>query len=140
MTFRLLFLLPALLLVLGACQSTTPQSTPSAPAALPAPILPPTAPPPAAAAEPAKAASSGPAVSPEAARNIANNCFTCHGPDGKSPGTIPTLSRFNAERIASKLKGFRSGAEPSTVMGRHTKAYSDAEIEAVADYIAARNK
>jgi len=70
------------------------------------------------------------------ARNIANNCFTCHGPGGRSPGAIPSLDRLSAATIASRLKGFKNGTEPSTVMGRHAKAYSDAEIEAVARYIA----
>lgn len=79
-------------------------------------------------------------VTPEAARNMANNCFTCHGPKGKSPGSIPSLNRLSAAGIADKLRNFRSGALPSTVMGRHVKAYSDNEIDAVAAYIAALNK
>ena len=79
-------------------------------------------------------------ISYAAAQSIANNCFTCHGPDGRSPGTIPSLSRLSAERIASSLRGFKSGTEASTVMGRHAKAYTDAEIDAVANYIAGLQK
>lgn len=85
-----------------------------------------------------KAAYAG--ISYAAAQSIANNCFTCHGPDGRSPGTIPSLSRLSAERIASNLRGFKNGTEPSTVMGRHAKAYTDAEIDAVANYIASLQK
>lgn len=70
-------------------------------------------------------------------QNIANNCFTCHGPGGHSPGAIPSLDRLSAQTIASRLKGFKNQTEPSTVMGRHAKAYTDAEIDAVANYIAA---
>jgi sulfide dehydrogenase cytochrome subunit len=33
------------------------------------------------------------------------------------------------------LMGFKSGALPSTVMTRHAKGYSDAELEAIANYI-----
>src|SRR5437868_1858467 len=28
-------------------------------------------------------------ITPETARNLANNCFTCHGPNGRSPGSVP---------------------------------------------------
>jgi cytochrome c553 len=74
------------------------------------------------------------------AQSIAYNCFTCHGPGGRSPGTIPSLSRLSAEKIESSLKAFKNGTEPSTVMGRHAKAYTDAEIAAVANYIASLQK
>lgn len=124
--------LAAILLV--ACQNTS--STPAVESSTrTAPRL--TAPPPSPA--PTAAERSKP-VTPEAARNIANNCFTCHGPDGRSPGTIPNLSRLSAEQIAGKLKDFKAGTEPSTVMGRHARAYTDAEIEAVASYIASLNR
>src|SRR5438477_2003164 len=69
-------------------------------------------------------------------RDIANNCFTCHGPNGRSPGAIPSLNRLNAAQIAGKLADFKAGTQPSTVMGRHAAAYTDAEIDAVAAYIA----
>lgn len=74
-------------------------------------------------------------VTPGAAANMANNCFTCHGPDGRSPGSIPSLNTQTADTIAATLKAFKSGARPSTVMGRHAKGYSDAEIDALANYI-----
>lgn len=75
------------------------------------------------------------AVTPGAAANMASNCFACHGPDGRSPGSIPSLHTQNAATIASTLKAFKSGARPSTVMARHAKGYSDAEIDALANYI-----
>lgn len=123
-----LFGLTFAIAVLSACQTGTPAApgTPKS-AAGPTPVLP-------AAAESAKP------VTSTSARNIAENCFACHGPDGRSPGAIPSLSRLSAERIAARLKDFKTGAEPSTVMARHAKAYSDAEIQAVANYIAALNK
>jgi cytochrome c553 len=75
-------------------------------------------------------------IAEEAARNLANNCFTCHGPAGRSPGSIPSLYTLGADDIAKRLRDFKNGVVPSTVMGRHAKGYSDAEIEAVARYIA----
>jgi cytochrome c553 len=107
---------------LSACQ-TTP--SPTTPAAKPAEAKPAEAPKP---------------ITPEMARNLANNCFTCHGPDGRSPGTIPSINTMNADTIASRLKNFKTGTEPSTVMGRQAKGYSDAEIDAVAKYIAGLRK
>lgn len=70
---------------------------------------------------------------------LANNCFTCHGPGGRSPGEIPSLDRLSAADLATAVKQFRSGERPSTVMGRHAKGYTDADIEAIAQYIAALN-
>lgn len=84
-------------------------------------------------------ADTGAARAPAAAV-MANNCFSCHGPDGNSPGTIPSLHRLSAFDIASLMKQFRSGERPSTVMGRHAKGYSDAEIDAIARYLAGPNQ
>lgn len=104
---------------LSACQTTSPPT------------------PPPAAAKPADAPKP---ITPEAARNLANNCFTCHGPNGRSPGSMPSLWTLSADDIAKRLKDFKSGAAPSTVMSRHAKGYTDAELEAVARYIAGLKK
>jgi sulfide dehydrogenase cytochrome subunit len=93
-----------------------------------------TTPPPAAPAAAAKP------ITPVAAANMANNCFACHGPNGVSPGAIPPLNLMTAQNIVDNMQAFKSGARPSTVMGRHAKAYSDAEISAVAGHIAGLNK
>ena len=66
---------------------------------------------------------------------MGNNCFTCHGPDGRSPGSIPSLNGQSADALVKSIQDFKSGARPSTVMGRHGKGYSDAEIAAIAKYI-----
>lgn len=107
---------------LSACQ-TTPAPTPAATAATEA-----------------KPVDAPKPITPEAARNLANNCFTCHGPNGRSPGSMPSLWTLSADDIAKRLKDFKSGAAPSTVMGRHAKGYTDAELEAVAKYIAGLKK
>ena len=80
------------------------------------------------------------AISPGAAANLASNCFTCHGLDGRSPGSMPSLHTLNAGAIAAGLKAFKTGARPSTVMDRHAKGYSDAEIDALAKHIGNLNK
>ena len=74
------------------------------------------------------------------ARLLALSCAGCHGPDGQSPGPIPSLKGQSEAAIAAALRDFRAGRRPSTVMGRIAKGYSDAEIEAVAHQIAAQSK
>ncbi|ACF10438.1 cytochrome c class I [Chlorobaculum parvum NCIB 8327] len=62
------------------------------------------------------------------------SCAGCHGTDGKSESIIPTIYGRSAEYIESALLDFKSGARPSTVMGRHAKGYSDEEIHQIAEY------
>lgn len=91
--------------------------------------------------EPAKPAPPPPKpISAQAAANMANNCFACHGPNGVSPGSIPSLQNLTGANIADYMKAFKTGQRPGTVMARHAKAYSDPEIDAVASYIASLNK
>ena len=116
-------------LLLGAaligCATEPPP--PPAKAVTPAPAA--VAPAPAAVVAPA------PPPTPAAVKNMINNCFSCHGTDGRSPGAIPSLTGKNAEQAILVLKEFKSGARAATVMTRHAKGYTDAELEALANYI-----
>lgn len=67
--------------------------------------------------------------------NLANNCFACHGPHGKSPGAIPSIANLTAAQIADALKQFKSGERPATIMDRLAKGYSDAQIETLANIL-----
>lgn len=90
------------------------------------------------AATAAEAPAAGPASappSPAAVVNMVNTCFSCHGTDGRSPGSIPSLTGKNAEQVLLMLKQYKSGQLHSTVMSRHIKGYTDAELEAMANYI-----
>ena len=69
------------------------------------------------------------------AQIIATTCYTCHGPQGVSPGAIPSINDISAERMVSTLQGYRSGMRASTVMGRHASGYTDEEIKEVAEYL-----
>lgn len=101
-----------------ATEPTAPPAAP-APAAATAAVVSPAAPPP----------------TPAAVKNMVSNCFSCHGTDGRSAGSIPSLTGINAQQALVVLQGFKSGALPSTVMTRHAKGYTDAELEAIANYI-----
>lgn len=98
---------------------------------------------PAAAADaPAPATTPAPAAAPPSAPpsqaavvNMIGNCYSCHGTDGRSPGSIPSLTGKNAEQALLMLKEYKSGRLAATVMTRHAKGYTDAELEALANYI-----
>ena len=70
------------------------------------------------------------------AQALAFNCFTCHGTDGRSPGSIKSLSSLSADEIRDKLLAFKRGENDPTIMNRIAGGYSDAEISIIADYIA----
>lgn len=124
MRFAILKKIPVLLIaaVAATACSTTPPPPPAKPAAAPAPQM---------VEKP---------VTPAAAVNMANNCFACHGPNGVSPGSIPSLHSLTARNIADMLKAYKGGERPSTVMGRHAKGYTNTEIEAISSHIASLNK
>jgi len=65
---------------------------------------------------------------------LANPCAGCHGPDGDSPGSIPSLKGLSAEEIASGMKAFKADRRKGTVMNRIAKGYTDEEIELMASY------
>lgn len=67
-------------------------------------------------------------------RAIAATCNGCHGPDGMSVGTVPSLAGREAKFTEQQMQDFKSGKRPSTIMGRIAKGYNDAEIDAVAKY------
>jgi sulfide dehydrogenase cytochrome subunit len=75
------------------------------------------------------------------AEMLADQCFACHGTNGVGSGKIPELIELDKDDIMESLNGFKSGSEKSTIMGRHAKAYSDKEIELLADYfVSLKNK
>ena len=68
-------------------------------------------------------------------------CSGCHGPTGMGnpPAKYPRISGQHAKYIAKQLKAFRSGSrtnDPGKMMRNIAAKMSDAEIEAVAEYIA----
>jgi cytochrome subunit of sulfide dehydrogenase len=67
---------------------------------------------------------------------MAQTCLACHGAAGTATdATIPTLAHgFPRQLMIQTMHGFRDGTRPSTVMGRHARGYTDAEIEIIADY------
>lgn len=87
-----------------------------------------------ASSRPAKQASALKSESSPRGQILSLSCASCHGTDGKSAGIIPSINGFSAEYIETALKGFKTGARPSTVMARHAKGYTDEELKLIADY------
>lgn len=65
---------------------------------------------------------------------LSYTCAGCHGTDGISPGSIPSIACKSADAIEKALKEYRSGKRFSTVMGRHVKGYTDEEIQLIAGF------
>ncbi|WP_407276001.1 c-type cytochrome [Halothiobacillus sp. DCM-1] len=67
---------------------------------------------------------------------IGYTCMGCHGVNGKSPGSIPSIAGQSAAQLASKLMAYREDKLTGTIMNRIAKGYTPAEIQAVAAFFA----
>ena len=84
------------------------------------------------------AAGAAGAVDANLGRDVAANCTSCHGTDGRSRGGIPSLVGQDRLNLVQQMRDFRDGKRPSTIMQQLAKGYSDAEIEAAAAYLSAQ--
>lgn len=76
---------------------------------------------------------------------IYKKCTACHGIDGKMKysGKVPALAGQDKNALIEQMKGYQSGTINKYAMGAVMSAQaklhlkSDADIEAVADYLSA---
>jgi cytochrome subunit of sulfide dehydrogenase len=73
-------------------------------------------------------------------RSWAAACANCHGTDGRAQPGIEGLAGVNKDDIVKKMKDFKSGRKPATIMHQLSKGYSDEQIEQIAAYFAAQSK
>jgi cytochrome subunit of sulfide dehydrogenase len=78
------------------------------------------------------------AAESEAGRDIAANCATCHHGERRSGAAVPALAGIDKATIVERVREFRDGRRPSTIMQQLAKGYTDAQIEAAASYLAAQ--
>lgn len=64
---------------------------------------------------------------------LASSCTTCHGPT-PAPG-VSSLSRLPATELLERLRAFRQGQRPGTLMPQLLSAYSDSDLQALAAYL-----
>lgn len=76
----------------------------------------------------------------DAGRDIAANCASCHHGDRRSGAPIPDLAGMDKAAIIDRVREFRDGRRPSTIMRQLASGYSDAQIDAAASYLAAQNR
>jgi cytochrome c553 len=76
-----------------------------------------------------------PAASPEPPAG-ASSCSGCHAAGAKVDTPVPRLSGRSAADIVTQMQAFKSGQKPSTVMDRIAKGFTDAEVQAIADWYA----
>jgi len=70
---------------------------------------------------------------------LANTCAGCHGTHGNSQGpATPTITGISRDYFIETMQAYREDERNPTIMNRIAKGYSDAEIEAMADFFSAR--
>ncbi len=69
---------------------------------------------------------------------LAQACAGCHGPNAAGQEATPGIAGVPAATIVAQMNAFRANERPATIMGRIARGYSDAEIAAIAEYLASR--
>jgi cytochrome subunit of sulfide dehydrogenase len=77
---------------------------------------------------PVRAADSGPPG--------ASSCTGCHAAKRIPDSVIPRIAGRKASDIVQFMREYRSGAWPSSVMGRIAKGFDDQQIDAIAAWFA----
>jgi cytochrome subunit of sulfide dehydrogenase len=76
----------------------------------------------------------------DAGRDIAANCASCHHGDRSTGAPVPDLAGMKKTAIIERVREFRDGRRPSTIMRQLANGYTDAQIEAAASYLAAQKR
>lgn len=67
---------------------------------------------------------------------LTGTCTSCHGPQGRSAGAMPSLAGLPQPYFVEQMKQFREGARPATVMHQIAKGYTEEQTELLAEYFA----
>jgi sulfide dehydrogenase cytochrome subunit len=83
----------------------------------------------------------GPAQAADAPLNGppgASSCTGCHATTRIADSVIPRIAGRKAADIVTFMREYKSGAWPSSVMGRIAKGFDDQQTEAIAAWFAAQ--
>jgi sulfide dehydrogenase cytochrome subunit len=72
----------------------------------------------------------------QSAQGMAQTCFLCHGPGAKGSLAIVALAGRPQELIAQQMLAFKSDQRAGTIMNRIARGYDEAQIAAIAGYLA----
>ena len=67
---------------------------------------------------------------------LVSNCVVCHGDDGISVGSTPSIDGIAKDRLVAMLQSFKDGSRSGTIMARIAPGYSDAQLEVIAGALA----
>jgi sulfide dehydrogenase cytochrome subunit len=65
-------------------------------------------------------------------------CSGCHAGNASAETPVPKITGRKAEETVALMAEFRSGAKPSTVMGRVAKGFTDEEMRPIAAWLASQ--
>lgn len=80
----------------------------------------------------------GPVQAADMAPPGASSCTGCHSSTRIPDSVIPRIAGRKASDIVQFMREYRSGAWPSTVMGRIAKGFDDQQTDAIAAWFAAQ--
>lgn len=67
-------------------------------------------------------------------RTLAASCAACHGSNGNSVSTTPSLAGLDGTYFTTQMLAFKDGSRPATVMHHHAKGLNIEEINLLANY------
>ena len=68
------------------------------------------------------------------------SCVSCHGTDGKSEAVMPSIAGMDKTAMYQILLEYKNGKRTGTMMPKHAKGFSDAELEQIAYYFSNAQK
>lgn len=79
------------------------------------------------------------AVAGPSAKMLAYSCAGCHGTNGSSAGlSNPHIAGMSKEYFIESMQDYKRDRRDSTIMNRFAKAYTDEQIEGMAEFFAAQ--
>lgn len=73
-------------------------------------------------------------------RTLAASCAACHGPQGNSAGSTPSLAGLDGGYFITQMLAFKNGERTGLVMQRHAKGLNIDEINLLAVYFSQQKR
>lgn len=67
-------------------------------------------------------------------RTLAASCAACHGSNGNSASSTPSLAGLDGAYFTTQMLAFKDGSRAATVMHHHAKGLNVDEINLLANY------